>query len=214
MAASGGYYIASAADTIYARPTSLVGSIGVIGGKLDASSLADRIGVRSTLLQRGRNSGWQSALGGFKESERVAFQRLLDSTYERFIDRVSIGRKLDKDAVRAAAEGRVMLASLGKELKLVDSLGGLADAINDAASRAKLGPRPTLEVWPPERDIFEALSELVSRREVSETRIAAIESLRTQLQLLGFHAPHAPAFVRSLLNAQPALIPPYLVEIR
>src|SRR5689334_18938748 len=81
VAASGGYYIASAGTEILAHPTSTIGSIGVIGGKVDLSSLMDRIGVSAEIISRGRNAAWSSPTRGFTDTERAVLLRSMRSTY-------------------------------------------------------------------------------------------------------------------------------------
>ncbi|HSN83470.1 MAG TPA: signal peptide peptidase SppA, partial [Polyangiales bacterium] len=122
LAASGGYYIASAADQILAHPNSLVGSIGVVGGKFSRADLTEDAGIHTYVLQRGMRAAWATPVRPWNETERQAFEKLLRDTYDRFIDRVATGRNIPREAVLAAAEGRVMTAQDGKELKLVDEM--------------------------------------------------------------------------------------------
>ncbi|MGB5702108.1 MAG: signal peptide peptidase SppA, partial [Polyangiales bacterium] len=126
MAASGGYYIASAADEILAHPNSLVGSIGVVGGKLNVAPLTEELGVSTFVLQRGTRAAWSTPVRGLNATERQAFEALLRDTYDRFIDRVATGREMERSAVLSAAEGRVMTAQDGKTLGLIDDMGGLS----------------------------------------------------------------------------------------
>ncbi len=157
MAASGGYYVASAANTIVAHETSLVGSIGVVGGKFSLQDLASRAGVNVHLLSRGRNAAWSTPMRDFSDSERDAMQEQLRAVYYRFIRRVSAGRGIPQETVLLAAEGRVMTGARGKTLQLVDDFGGLDHAIAIARERANLAESP-VEIWPGEQGLLEMIS--------------------------------------------------------
>src|SRR5207237_696819 len=142
VAASGGYYIASAAQTIWAEENTITGSIGVFGLMFNAERLADNWGVRSYALERGALAG-PSLLRQLSEPQRAALQGSVNNTYERFLDAVTTGRGaasgLAKDDLRKIAEGHVWTGAQAKERKLVDHIGGLADALEDAKKRANLG---------------------------------------------------------------------------
>ncbi len=159
MAASGGYYVASAGTEILARSTSLVGSIGVIGGKVVVEDLASKVGVRVESLQRGRNAGWTSSFARFSDAERAAVTRMAQSTYQQFVGRVAEGRKLERKAVERWAEGRLLSGSRALEARLVDREGGLDEALALARERAQLSKDAPVDVWPREQSLFEALSQ-------------------------------------------------------
>ncbi len=161
MAASGGYYIASAADEILAHPDSLVGSIGVVGGKFNFQGLATDLGVNTYVLQRGKRAAWSTPVRGLTPTERQAFETLLRDTYERFIARVAEGRKMERDQVLVAAEGRVLTAQDAKALGLVDEMAGLSDALAKARDRGGLGADSELEVWPTSKGLLEAINEIL-----------------------------------------------------
>lgn len=160
MAASGGYYIASAAADIFAHPDSIVGSIGVVGGKFNFEGLADDLGIHTYVLQRGKRAAWSTPVRGLTPSERQAFESLLRDTYDRFIDRVAEGREMDRPAVVAAAEGRVLTARSAKDKGLVDEMAGLGDALAKARASAGLAEDAPVEVWPGRKGVLDALSEL------------------------------------------------------
>jgi protease-4 len=162
MAASGGYYVASAGTHIVAAPGSVVGSIGVVGGKMVIQDLADRVGVHVDGLKRAHNAAWLSPFAPFSDSERKLFEGMLEETYERFLDRVSIGRKRPVADLLPAAEGRVMGGERARKLGLVDEVGGLSRALSLAKQQGKLGPRAPVEAWPDERDGLRALASLLS----------------------------------------------------
>ncbi|MDH5492935.1 MAG: signal peptide peptidase SppA, partial [Myxococcales bacterium] len=157
MAASGGYYIASAGTEIFAHPESLLGSIGVVGGKLDVSALADRMGVHPVVIQRGEHAAWSSPVVALGEEERGVLRDLLWQTYSRFLRRVGEGRSMDREAVMAGAEGRIMTGRAALALGLIDREGGLQQALARAHELAEAEDLP-IDVWPPRRGILDALA--------------------------------------------------------
>jgi protease-4 len=138
MAASGGYYIASAADRIYAEPASIVGSIGVFGGKLVLSPALKEIGITSVTFPASKaegaaeRAGYLSPLVAWDEPTRERVRALMQGIYDLFISRVAEGRKMPADKVLPNAEGRIWSGPQGLERGLVDKLGGLLEAIADA----------------------------------------------------------------------------------
>lgn len=171
MAASGGYYIASAADEILAHPDSIVGSIGVVGGKFNFEGLATELGINTYVLQRGKRAAWSTPVRGLTPTERRAFEILLRDTYDRFIERVAEGRQMDRDKVLAAAEGRVLTAQDAQVLGLIDEMAGLSDAIDKARVSGGLGPDSQIEVWPASKGILDAINELLGENGGDEVRL-------------------------------------------
>ena len=214
MAASGGYYIASAAGEILAHPNSLVGSIGVVGGKFNFAGLAEDIGVSTFILQRGKRAAWSTPVRGLNPSEREAFETLLRDTYDRFIRRVAAGREMETDAVLAAAEGRVMTAQDGKELGLVDGMAGLSEALEKARGAAGLGPEAPVEIWPAPKGMLDAINELLSGNGEDDAR--TLERIWMRRHPLGATLPLEPwtDALRLLADERVALIPPYLFALR
>lgn len=139
-AASGGYYIAAAAQHILAEAGTVTGSIGVVGGKLDLSGLYDRIGVGRDGVERGARAGLFSEARGFTPDERKAVREGMQAAYERFVSRVAEGRALAPERVHEAGGGRVWSGSAAQARGLVDGLGGPLEAIAAALSRAGLDP--------------------------------------------------------------------------
>lgn len=138
MAASGGYYIATSADRIIAHPTTVTGSIGVIAISVSASGLMEKIGIANQTIKSGPMKDIGSPLKPMTEEERRVLQTIIDGMYERFLDKVSTGRpdKFTREELRKIADGRVFTASQAKDLKLVDSIGYLDDAIDWAKEAA------------------------------------------------------------------------------
>jgi protease-4 len=128
-AASGGYYISMGADSIFADPGTLTGSIGVVGGKIALDGLMQKFGVTTSVIQRGKNSGVMSPIAAFSDSERETMQRMLNTIYEQFTQKAAVGRKMDYAVLEALARGRVYTGRQAKAVGLVDQLGTLADAI-------------------------------------------------------------------------------------
>jgi protease-4 len=144
MAASGGYYLASTADVIFADPTSIVGSIGVVGGKLGIGGALGRFGVHAETFPASPKPGaatraaYMSAFTPWDEPTRARILESMTEIYELFLSRVAEGRKIPVETVAASAEGRIFSGRQGKERKLVDELGGLTAAIAKARELAKL----------------------------------------------------------------------------
>ena len=138
IAASGGYYIASAADCVIAERSSLTGSIGVIGGKLDLSGLFARIGVGLDGVERGAHAGMHSAARGFTDEERDLVRDEMRALYDVFVARVAEGRGLAAAAVERAAQGRVFTGGRALAFGLVDALGGPLEALAEVRRRAGL----------------------------------------------------------------------------
>lgn len=138
VAASGGYYIASSADRIIAHPTTVTGSIGVIAISVNASGLMEKIGITNQTIKSGPMKDIGSPLKPMTEEERKVLQSVIDGMYEGFLDRVMLGRtdRFTRDELRKIADGRVYTASQAKDLKLVDSIGYLDDAIDWAKQAA------------------------------------------------------------------------------
>ena len=139
IAASGGYYIAAAAATVLAEGTSLTGSIGVIGGKLVVKRLLDRLGIARESVSLGANAGMFSPLRSFTEDERARHRGYLEHFYRaKFLPVVAEGRKLTLEQADQAGRGRVWTGRQGRDVGLVDDLGGLHDAIELAHEKANL----------------------------------------------------------------------------
>lgn len=214
MAASGGYYIASAADEILAHPNSLVGSIGVVGGKLNIAPLTEKLGVSTIVLQRGARAAWSTPVRGLNGTERQAFEMLLRDTYERFIDRVATGREMERDAVLAAAEGRVMTGQDGKALGLIDQMGGLSEALEQARAAAGLGPESAVELWPSTKGVIDTINDLLSGN--GEDGARTLERALIRRHPVAASLPLEPwaATLRTLAAEGVVLVPPYLFSLR
>lgn len=172
-AASGGYWISAYGERIYAEPSTITGSIGVFGVQFDIEKLAASVGVTWDRVQVGEKSGMLTAARPKTEAELAVFQRLVDHTYDQFLDRVAEGRGLEKPGVHAIAQGRVWSGAQAVALGLADEIGGLDAAIAHAATLAKIEGAPTIYEYPATRTFSEALSGLLSGEPAQETRLAA-----------------------------------------
>jgi protease-4 len=158
-AASGGYYVAVAADRIVAAPGTLTGSIGVVGGKIAVGKALEQYGVHTDVVSKGRNAGWLSMQTPFTEQEREVFMATMKDVYRLFTSKVAAGRKLDMDNLAKLAEGRVFTGRMAKELGLVDRLGTLDDAIDEAKKLAGIDDDEAVErvLLPEPRGLFDDL---------------------------------------------------------
>jgi protease-4 len=136
MAASGGYYISAAADAIFAEPTTITGSIGVIAEFPEISDLMKKVGVNLETIATGEWKDSGSMFRPMTDEERKRWRQVLDDAYQRFVRVVAQGRNLPLNEVLSAADGKVYTAHEAQRLKLVTAIGYLDDAINDAKTRA------------------------------------------------------------------------------
>jgi protease-4 len=138
LAASGGYYIACPATVIVALPSTLTGSIGVLGGKLVTDNLLHRLGVTTGTVQQGDRALMYSSRRGFSEDERARFGLMIDAIYDDFVAKVAAGRSRPVAEIETVARGRVWTGRDAAEAGLVDELGGLRHAVRLARERANL----------------------------------------------------------------------------
>ena len=137
MMASGGYYIAVAADEIMASPTATVGSIGVIMQHFQVRELLEKIGVKVDPITSGERKDLASPFREMTDEERQLLQNYIDTAHKRFVDIVAEGRKMPEEEVRKLADGGIFSAEAAKENGLVDSVGYIDDAIAWAEAKAK-----------------------------------------------------------------------------
>ncbi|MDH5738809.1 MAG: signal peptide peptidase SppA, partial [Nitrospira sp.] len=136
---SGGYYIAAAADTVLAHPSSVTGSIGVIMLTVNAKGLLEKIGVEATAVTSGPRKDMGSPFRTMTMEERAIFQGLIDSFYQRFLNIVQEGRSnLQMEQIKRLADGRIYTGEQAKAAGLVDEIGYLEDAVELAKKKAGL----------------------------------------------------------------------------
>jgi len=138
IAASGGYYIASAADFIVANPSTLTGSIGVIMETYNLEELYKKIGVTKKTFKQGEYKDILSDSRPITDEEQKIIDSLNENTYNLFISRVAQGRNKTEDQIRTLANGRIYSGSQAKDLGLIDSLGNLDEAVYQAKSLANI----------------------------------------------------------------------------
>jgi protease IV len=159
VAASGGYFVAMPADRIIAQPSTLTGSIGVLGGKMVTRELWNRFGVTFDDVEIGGNTTFYSGVQDYTPEEWARLQAWLDRVYLDFTGKVAQGRNLTREQVHEVARGRVWTGVDAQRLGLVDDLGGFAMAIQRTREALNLAPdaRIHLRVFPEERTLLEAL---------------------------------------------------------
>jgi protease-4 len=163
-AASGGYYIACAADAILANPTTITGSIGVFGTIPNLSGLlTDKIGITFDNVSTNEHSDMPSITRKMSTFEKNLMQSYVESTYETFISHVADGRKKSTDFVDSIGQGRVWSGENGKFMGLVDEFGGINEAVKLAALKAKIEHYRIKEL-PKQKDTFEELMKSFSTK--------------------------------------------------
>jgi protease-4 len=139
VGASGGYYVAAAADAIMAHPSSVTGSLGVIMLTVNARGLLEKVGVEANAVTSGPRKDMGSPFRAMSVEERDIFQGVIDQLYQRFLTVIHEGRpNLSPEQIRKLADGRIYTGEQAKEAGLVDGIGYLDDAVELAKNRAKV----------------------------------------------------------------------------
>ncbi|MFO8114413.1 MAG: signal peptide peptidase SppA [Halorubrum sp.] len=154
ICASGGYWIASGCDELWAHDASLVGSIGVVGSRPNASGLADKLGISYEQFTAGEYKDAGVPLREIEQDEREYLQGIIDGYYEQFVETVSEGRDMDPETVRGT-EARVYLGTDAAEVGLVDELG-TEDDVEDRLAEL-IGAEPEVREFTPDRGIADRL---------------------------------------------------------
>ncbi len=171
VAASGGYYISCAADTIVAEPNTITGSIGVFGLLFNAQKLFNnKLGITFDTVKTGKYADLGSITRPLNPAEKEIIQEQVERIYDTFISHVSEGRKMTKEEVDNIGQGRVWSGTDAKRLGLVDVLGGVNTAVEIAARMAHLDTYRTIAL-PEQKEFFEQLMEDLS----TETSSSAIK---------------------------------------
>lgn len=198
LAASGGYWISMSSSSVMALPQTITGSIGVIFGKFVMKGLYDKIGINKEIIKTSKYADLFTDYRGFNQDEKAKMARFMNKTYQSFLEIVAKGRKMKIEEVDKIARGRVWAGATASELKLVDKLGGLNDAIEEAKKLAKI---PTSEnvgirVYPRKKTLMDFIFELVG------TRVKVSEPINT-----------LEAKINMYKNFFPALLLPYKITI-
>lgn len=138
VAASGGYYVASACDYIVANHGTITGSIGVIAMSPNLKRLFEKIGIDMRVIKSGRYKDMLSAFRDISPEERQLVQEIIDSSYRKFLKDVALGRNMNESDIAPIADGRVMSGETALKNKLVDMLGTFEDAVDKARKLGKL----------------------------------------------------------------------------
>ena len=220
VAASGGYYIAMAAGTIVAHPSTLTGSIGVFGGKLNMKGFYNKIGLTKEIIAHGQNATLYSDYGGFTPTERERVEKMMKTVYKDFVSKAAEGRNKSFDEVDEIAQGRVWTGKQAKALGLVDELGGLETALSIAKSQAGFADdeEVNLIVLPKQKPFFEQLMErMIEDMEGSVQLPLELTVSHPALSVFGNHWQHVVTWL-SLFGfedgTQVVTILPYDVLIR
>ncbi len=206
VAASGGYWIATASDAIIAEPTTLTGSIGIYAGKFNMSGFYEKIGFNKERVMKGKSADFFSDTRNFTEDERQRFRAVLEEGYRRFLEKVSEARGKEESEVHAIAQGRVWTGAQALENGLVDELGGLDRAVALAKEKAGIpeSSRVNLELYPRKKSLIEAF--------IGQMIYGAPEILsQGGLERQGLMA-RSPV-LRMLMEGQRLAVMPYQVEL-
>ncbi len=144
VAASGGYYIACGAQTIFANPATITGSIGVMINLFNAEELFDKLGIRFTTIGSGKHKDMGSPSREITPEEEAMLRALVSDMYEQFLQVVIERRGIPREEVLQLADGRIFSGKQAKEKKLVDELGNLDDTIEQAAKMAGIKGKPVV----------------------------------------------------------------------
>ena len=183
VAASGGYYVGTAADRIYANPGTLTGSIGVVMQMANIEGLLKKVGVEYVVVKAGSYKDMGNFARTMTPEERKILQALLDDVYSQFVDAVAEGRGLDRKEVLAFADGRIYSGQQAQALKMVDDLGGFEDAVEAAGKLANISGRPKL-IYPRKRFSFRDLLESRLGLPGTAALLPTLPGIRTPLYLM------------------------------
>ena len=183
VAASGGYYVAAAADRIYANPGTLTGSIGVVMQMANLEGLLKKVGVEYVVVKAGAYKDVGNFARTMSPEERKMLQALLDDVYSQFVDAVAEGRGLERKEVLAFAEGRIYSGQQALALKMVDEMGGFEDAVEAAGKLANIQGRPKL-VYPRRKFSFKDLLESRLGLPGAGPLLPALSGFRTPLYIM------------------------------
>ena len=176
-AASGGYYIASAGTVVFANPLTITGSIGIFYGKADVSELFSKIGITTETYKTSPRADGESMYRPYTEDELAELQKKVKQLYDVFLDRVAEGRKMSHDAVDAVGQGRVWTGRQAHARKLVDHLGGIREALEEARRLGHLSEdAPIIELPVPQESLLGMALKLAGADEPSPSATSILPS--------------------------------------
>jgi protease-4 len=224
MAASGGYYLASAGDYIYADSSAIVGSIGVVGGKFVLSGLYDKLGLTTETFTKGRNADLFSSSKPFDDRQRRLVTNWMRNTYEQFTSRVMSTRSGKIKDIEQVARGRIFLAKQAKDLGMVDEIGGVQAAITHAANKAGLqNGQFDVKILPQPRTLAELLmgaagaeaSTPIQPRVNVDVQLGELSAVLKSLDPTARKALAQQVRMAQILQRRPvALVAPFVVTVR
>jgi len=182
VAASGGYYIATASNRIFAEPTTITGSIGVFGLFPNIQKLFSNIGITWDSVS---TTPYSDLITPFREKtpeEMAVIQKYIDEFYQEFLQHVSEARNIPVDQVNEIAQGRVWSGAEALKLHLVDQTGGLGAAVAYTAQMTHLGEHPKITEYPEKQSLGEAIQKAISGTE--RPPVSKIDPVNRQLQVL------------------------------
>jgi protease IV len=183
VAASGGYFIALAADKIIAQPATITGSIGVLGGKMVTTGFWKKLGVTWDEVHTSKNADAWTMTKDFTPEQKARFEEWLDRVYDDFTSKVAQGRNLSREEVENIARGRIWTGADAKRIGLVDELGGFPVALQSVRKALKLPENALikLKVYPEQKTLLKLVSELkavVGEDENASAVVRALEELQ------------------------------------
>ncbi|KAF0190895.1 MAG: protease IV, partial [bacterium] len=219
VAASGGYYISMGADKIVAQPSTITGSIGIFGGKFNINGLyKDYLGMNTEAIIRGKNADFYSEYKNYSSEELVKLQKYMDEFYVDFTSKAAEGRKMKVEAIDTIGQGRVWSGTRGKEIGLVDELGGLQKSIEVAKELAKLptNSSPQLVEFPKVNGFAAILADLeegtaiTEQARQSQLRRAIEQEMPTEMK----ESFRALSIIKSMEKEHAFALMPYQISIR
>ena len=178
-AASGGYWVSTYGDRIFAEPNTLTGSIGVFGMFFDVQKLGNNLGITWDTAKTNNYSDFETISRPKTPEELALAQGRVDDIYNKFLTKVSASRGIPYATLETIAQGRVWSGGQAKDLKLVDEIGGLDKAVQYAADKAKVGGQYKVHEYPEQASFAEALLQLLSNQEAPVAQ-AKIDPLTRQ----------------------------------
>jgi protease-4 len=194
VAASGGYWISTYSDRIFAEPTTITGSIGVFSLLFNVRDLAtNKLGIDFETVKTGRFADAATITRPKTAEELEVIQKSVDWIYVQFLEKVAESRKLDRKVVEEIAEGRVWSGSEAARLGLVDEIGGLEAAMTFAAEKASVGGEFTIVEYPRRQKLLDSLTQVFDRKRRDEARTMGgtlmREALKTVAAVTEFNDP-------------------------
>lgn len=185
LAASGGYYVSMAGERIFAHPNTLTGSIGVISEFTNIEGLYEKLGIQSTIVKSGENKDFGSQTSPFTEEDKKLWQAVIDETYEGFVKIIADNRGMTVEEVKKLADGRVYTGQQALALKLVDQLGYLQDAVDEAAIRGGISGTPRVIEYRRQTPFAELFGMTIARTVLNALGIP-VEQLNTSSPALEY----------------------------